>query len=275
MGMKPCKECGKEVSTSAKKCPNCGKPSPTGGLTLTGKVFGLEVFPQRMKPCKDCGKEVSTSAKTCPNCGKPSPTNSLDLNAKVIGFSLLAVFVFAIAGYGDPEATQQSTRATPEATQQATRAFSEATPPARRAYPPRSRKEFLDFVATGRNEHWASVTGVLIGGTWSSTFPSGNVNLTFVDSTSLYVESQIVQTGQRFDDTFQWATFHITTSDDALLFWLCWIDDSPLYTCWDAELRQTTYQGHNTIGLYYEEYFSTLNMEFQPSTKRGSYYLNP
>ena len=143
-----------------------------------------------------------------------------------------------------------------------------------RAYPPLSRREFLDAVATGRNEHWASVDGVLTGGTWTTTLPDGSVNLTFVDSTTLYVESQNVHTGQRFDDTYQWAAFHITTDDSAILFWLCWVDDSPMYTCWDAKLRQTTHQGENTIGLYYEEYFSSVGMEFQPSTRRGWYYLN-
>src|SRR2546421_588545 len=37
--MKPCKECGKTVSTSAKQCPHCGKQYPTGGLTLPAKIF--------------------------------------------------------------------------------------------------------------------------------------------------------------------------------------------------------------------------------------------
>lgn len=143
-----------------------------------------------------------------------------------------------------------------------------------RAYPPRSRKEFLDAVAAGRNQHWDSVDGVLTGGTWTTTLPSGSVRLTFVDSTTLYVKSQSAQTGQWFDYTFQWAVFHITTDDNAILFWLCWIEDSPMYTCWDAALRQTTHQGTNTIGLHYKEYFSTVGMEFQPSSKRGSYYLN-
>ncbi len=39
MAMKKCKECGKEVSTSAKLCPHCGKKYPTGGLTLPAKIF--------------------------------------------------------------------------------------------------------------------------------------------------------------------------------------------------------------------------------------------
>ena len=119
MGMKPCKECGKEVSTSAKNCPNCGKPSPAGSL-LPGKVFGLEVFSRGMKPCKECGKEVSASAKKCPNCGKPHPTNNLDLIAKVFGLSLVVLFVFAIVGNEDPKTTPQATRAFPDATPQAT-----------------------------------------------------------------------------------------------------------------------------------------------------------
>jgi len=39
MAMKKCKECGKEVSTKAKVCPNCGKKHPTGGLTGPAKLF--------------------------------------------------------------------------------------------------------------------------------------------------------------------------------------------------------------------------------------------
>lgn len=41
MAMKKCKECGKEVSTSAKLCPHCGRKHPTGGLTLPAKIFLL------------------------------------------------------------------------------------------------------------------------------------------------------------------------------------------------------------------------------------------
>lgn len=45
MAMKPCKECGKEVSTSAPTCPNCGKKHPTGGLTRPAKMFiGIVLF---------------------------------------------------------------------------------------------------------------------------------------------------------------------------------------------------------------------------------------
>ena len=33
MALKPCKECGREISTEAKTCPHCGKSSPTGAKT--------------------------------------------------------------------------------------------------------------------------------------------------------------------------------------------------------------------------------------------------
>lgn len=43
MAIKKCKECGKEVSTSAKVCPHCGKKHPVGGLTLPAKI-GLVIL---------------------------------------------------------------------------------------------------------------------------------------------------------------------------------------------------------------------------------------
>lgn len=42
MGLKPCKTCGKSISTSATKCPNCGERNPTATpfsqKSTTGKV---------------------------------------------------------------------------------------------------------------------------------------------------------------------------------------------------------------------------------------------
>ena len=43
MAMKKCKECGNEISTKAKECPNCGAPTPkpmfsTGGVILLAIV---------------------------------------------------------------------------------------------------------------------------------------------------------------------------------------------------------------------------------------------
>jgi hypothetical protein len=43
--MRPCRECGREVSTSAKTCPGCGTqwPANKAALTATGcaLIFGL------------------------------------------------------------------------------------------------------------------------------------------------------------------------------------------------------------------------------------------
>lgn len=39
MALKPCKECGREISTEAKTCPHCGKGSPTRRTTRLGLVL--------------------------------------------------------------------------------------------------------------------------------------------------------------------------------------------------------------------------------------------
>src|SRR5690349_17714325 len=39
MALKPCKECGREVSTDARACPHCGKEKPTArGSTMGGWI---------------------------------------------------------------------------------------------------------------------------------------------------------------------------------------------------------------------------------------------
>jgi len=38
MALKKCKECGKDVSSTAKLCPHCGKKNPSGGLSLPLKI---------------------------------------------------------------------------------------------------------------------------------------------------------------------------------------------------------------------------------------------
>jgi hypothetical protein len=52
MALKACRECGKQISTDAAKCPNCGAPHPTSRfskgprafLWIIGGVFGLGVL---------------------------------------------------------------------------------------------------------------------------------------------------------------------------------------------------------------------------------------
>lgn len=47
MALKKCKECGKEVSTSAKTCPHCGVSNPTkkvGLINIISSLVGIIVF---------------------------------------------------------------------------------------------------------------------------------------------------------------------------------------------------------------------------------------
>lgn len=65
MGLKPCKECHKEVSTSAKQCPHCGRKYPTGGFTLPAKLLlgliALMVIAQIMRDPGRSSVDVSPS----------------------------------------------------------------------------------------------------------------------------------------------------------------------------------------------------------------------
>ena len=74
-GLKKCSDCGKDVSSYATSCPNCGAPqNPT------------------IRKCPDCGKDVSIHATSCPNCGRPlEPAARTDLKPVNMGFSLQAL----------------------------------------------------------------------------------------------------------------------------------------------------------------------------------------
>lgn len=52
MALIKCKECGKEISSNAKVCPNCGYKNDT-------------------KTCPECGKIVKHTDAVCPDCGYP------------------------------------------------------------------------------------------------------------------------------------------------------------------------------------------------------------
>ncbi len=44
MALKPCKECGREISTEAKTCPNCGERNPTAAPVNAWVVLGIIVL---------------------------------------------------------------------------------------------------------------------------------------------------------------------------------------------------------------------------------------
>ena len=52
MALIKCEECGKEISSSAKICPNCG-------------------YKNDNKTCPECGIVVKQSDSVCPECGFP------------------------------------------------------------------------------------------------------------------------------------------------------------------------------------------------------------
>ncbi|MBI5006432.1 MAG: zinc ribbon domain-containing protein [Nitrosomonadales bacterium] len=65
MALVKCRECGSEVSDSAKTCPKCGVSSPAD-IHKVSKQPSLK--------CRECGKEITTKDwKACPHCGIKSP----------------------------------------------------------------------------------------------------------------------------------------------------------------------------------------------------------
>jgi restriction system protein len=51
MALITCPECGKEISSQASSCPNCGAP--------VAKKF-----------CQNCGERIDVDCVVCPHCGK-------------------------------------------------------------------------------------------------------------------------------------------------------------------------------------------------------------
>ena len=69
MALKPCRECGKEVSTEAPSCPQCGVPDPTGAKAKSGTCLG-------------CGKEISIQPDAdCPHCGVKKPLTPFETSS--------------------------------------------------------------------------------------------------------------------------------------------------------------------------------------------------
>lgn len=69
MALKPCKECGREISTEAKTCPHCGKQWPTGKPTSPFAIgclglLGLAVVGSLMSTG---GSSSNTSAGSTPS----------------------------------------------------------------------------------------------------------------------------------------------------------------------------------------------------------------
>ncbi|MGI8547899.1 MAG: OB-fold protein [Gemmatimonadaceae bacterium] len=78
MAIKTCKECGKEVSTSAKQCPHCGKQHPTGGTSVGAIIvvalivlIGIGQFPRSPSSSSTAAAENATQSDATPAVTEP------------------------------------------------------------------------------------------------------------------------------------------------------------------------------------------------------------
>lgn len=65
MALTECRECGKEVSTEARACPNCGIPRPGAESIIEGD-------------CRGCGRYIQIDPDdVCPHCRTEYPLSAL------------------------------------------------------------------------------------------------------------------------------------------------------------------------------------------------------
>lgn len=79
-----CPECGKEISSKAKKCVHCGK------------VFVEEK--RLTKLCDDCGKEVAVDSTECPFCGCPLKRHKIPKKSKKMVISIAVAICCILFG---------------------------------------------------------------------------------------------------------------------------------------------------------------------------------
>ncbi|HET8624739.1 MAG TPA: hypothetical protein VFM14_14340 [Gemmatimonadales bacterium] len=100
MALKPCTDCGREVSTLAERCPNCGLKNPTrlrGEDDRGNLLVDLSKLRGPTITCRDCGVEVRAGAPACPSCGRPNPGDS---GRRWMGWAALltaSIFLAAVA----------------------------------------------------------------------------------------------------------------------------------------------------------------------------------
>ena len=82
-----CTACGKQVSTKAKACPNCGHPIAEMQASL----------PVTNIKCSYCGKDMASNVETCPHCHRIVQTSSFgasDVSAFLIVGGILCSMFF-------------------------------------------------------------------------------------------------------------------------------------------------------------------------------------
>lgn len=89
MSLVKCKKCKKEISTTAKFCPNCGESN-------------------EKKFCRECGKEMAITDTSCKSCGyianeqtfynRPQPVSNKGEKYEIGLIALICSFLVPIAG---------------------------------------------------------------------------------------------------------------------------------------------------------------------------------
>jgi RNA polymerase subunit RPABC4/transcription elongation factor Spt4 len=76
MSLKACSDCGRQVSSKALRCPNCGRKDPTraGEDQRNRLLVAPSMLPTVKGACRECGLEVRVGLASCPSCGVPDPT---------------------------------------------------------------------------------------------------------------------------------------------------------------------------------------------------------
>lgn len=75
MSLQPCPECGRQISTKAARCPNCGRKSPGAPASEDPVPFLISVAEVRRRKvkCRECGSEVALGSGACSVCGFATP----------------------------------------------------------------------------------------------------------------------------------------------------------------------------------------------------------
>lgn len=88
MGLKPCRECGKDISTEARSCPHCGAPEPAGPRLHEGFCVGCgeQILAPMTGECPRCG--VIEPFTPTPTRTQPEPPSKSNVSAGCLGLLL-------------------------------------------------------------------------------------------------------------------------------------------------------------------------------------------
>lgn len=96
MALISCFECGKEISTKALTCPQCGVPVPAEKDERSDFIlFFGRLFRQIQAVCRKCRSPIKHSANICKTCGTYFPFH--ESNKTHFLFILTVLFLWGLA----------------------------------------------------------------------------------------------------------------------------------------------------------------------------------